>query len=111
MCVSGFLVPMNILNSVWKYAFHYIDYQAYAFQGMMVNEFKHRIYSCGETTPGDYHCMYASDLNAVGKIRGSAVLENFGIVLDHEGLWVGIIIAIIVAYRMMAYLVLRLRRY
>ena len=28
MAVDGFLVPMNILNSFWKYVFHYIDYQA-----------------------------------------------------------------------------------
>ncbi|KAK7212000.1 hypothetical protein V2G26_019178 [Clonostachys chloroleuca] len=39
MVVDGFLVPMTILNPFWKYVFHYIDYQAYVFQGMMVNEF------------------------------------------------------------------------
>ena len=39
MSVGGFLVSMPILNVFWKYVFHYIDYQAYVFQGMMVNEF------------------------------------------------------------------------
>ena len=32
------------LELFWKYVFHYIDYQAYAFQGMMVNELKYRTY-------------------------------------------------------------------
>lgn len=39
MSVGGFLVSMPVLNAFWKYGFHYIDYQAYVFQGMMVNEF------------------------------------------------------------------------
>lgn len=60
MCVDGFLVPMSTLNPFWKYVGHYIDYQAYVFQGMMVNEFKQRIYTCAELEPGVYQCMYPS---------------------------------------------------
>jgi ABC-type multidrug transport system permease subunit len=111
MCVDGFLVPMNILNPFWKYVFHYIDYQAYVFQGMMVNEFKDRIYSCDETGPGSYHCMYASDLNTVGEIRGSAVLQTFRIGLTHQNEWIGLTIAIIAGYRILAYLVLHFRKH
>ena len=37
MCVGGFMVPLGTLNVFWKYVFHYIDYQAYVFQGMMVS--------------------------------------------------------------------------
>ncbi len=32
MAVGGFLVPKPVLNVFWRYVFHYIDYQAYAFQ-------------------------------------------------------------------------------
>ncbi|KAI7517783.1 putative ABC transporter, partial [Hortaea werneckii] len=42
MCTGGFLVPPQTLNPFWRYVFHYIDYQSYVFQGMMVNEFGHR---------------------------------------------------------------------
>ena len=111
MCVDGFLVPMNILNPFWKYVFHYIDYQAYVFQGMMVNEFKERVYSCAKTVSDSYYCMYSSDLNSVGKIRGSAVLESFRIGQGHEKEWGGLIIAIIAGYRILAYLALRLRKH
>ncbi|OAA35627.1 ABC transporter [Beauveria brongniartii RCEF 3172] len=110
MCVDGFLVPMNILNVFWKYVFHYIDYQAYVFQGMMVNEFKDREYRCAETSPGQYQCQYPSDLNAQGKIRGTDVLRQFSIETGLEGTWIGIMIGIIAGYRLLAYLVLVLRK-
>ncbi|OAQ95807.1 hypothetical protein LLEC1_01684 [Akanthomyces lecanii] len=110
MCVDGFLVPMNILNVFWKYVFHYIDYQAYVFQGMMVNEFKDREYRCAETPSGQYQCQYPSDLNAEGKIRGTDVLRQFSIETGLEGTWIGIMIGIIAGYRSLAYLVLVLRK-
>ncbi|KAM3548370.1 hypothetical protein MY1884_009210 [Beauveria asiatica] len=110
MCVDGFLVPMNILNVFWKYVFHYIDYQAYVFQGMMVNEFKDREYRCAVTSPGQYQCQYPSDLNAQGKIRGTDVLRQFSIETGLEGTWIGIMIGIIAGYRVLAYLVLVLRK-
>lgn len=110
MCVDGFLVPMTILNDFWKYVFHYIDYQAYVFQGMMVNELGHRIYTCKELGPGKYQCSYPSDLNAEGKIRGTDVLSSFKISTGLEGEWVGIIIGIILGYRILAYLALVIRK-
>ncbi|KAJ5669973.1 Arginine--tRNA ligase cytoplasmic [Penicillium maclennaniae] len=72
MSVGGFLVTPTILNPFWKYVFHYIDYQAYVFQGMMVNEFSQRIYSCG----AGCQCMYTSDLADQCQIRGTAVLRD-----------------------------------
>ncbi|KAL7804797.1 P-loop containing nucleoside triphosphate hydrolase protein [Trichoderma aethiopicum] len=110
MCVNGFLVPMNILNPFWKYVFHYIDYQAYVFQGMMVNEFGRRTYSCDETSDGRYQCNYPSELNSVGKIRGVDVLRQFSIKPGEEGTWIGIMVGIVAGYRLLAYIVLVLRK-
>ena len=110
MCVDGFLVPMNILNVFWKYVFHYIDYQAYVFQGMMVNEFKLRNYDCADLGDGHYQCQFPSDLNAEGKIRGTDVLRQFSISTGLEGTWIGILVGIIAGYRILAYLVLVLRK-
>lgn len=110
MCVDGFLVPMSILNVFWKYVFHYIDYQAYVFQGMMVNEFQHRIYECAQVAGGKYQCNYPSALNSVGKIRGTDVLRMFSINTGEEGTWFGIMIGIIAGYRLLAYLALVLRK-
>ncbi|KAL3712033.1 hypothetical protein TMatcc_000728 [Talaromyces marneffei ATCC 18224] len=110
MCVNGFLVPITVLNSFWKYVFHYIDYQAYVFQGMMVNEFKHRTYSCGKTAAGQHQCAYESTLNSEGMIAGVDVLKNYDINANKMGEWVGIIISIIIVYRLLGYVALRFRQ-
>lgn len=106
MCVDGFLVPMTTLNVFWKYAFHYIDYQAYVFQGMLVNEFQSRTFDCAGSAQSGYHCMYPSDLAPVGQIRGTAILDAFGYNTGLEGEWIGIMIGIIAGYRILGWLVL-----
>lgn len=110
MCVDGFLVPMNILNAFWKYVFHYIDYQAYVFQGMMVNQFQHGVYDCDGTSAAGYQCSYPSDINGEGKFRGTDILHQFSISTGLQGTWVGITIGIIAGYRILAYLALVLRK-
>lgn len=110
MCIDGLLVPMNILKPFWKYVFHYIDYQAYVFQGMMVNEFKHRGYSCSRNADGSFYCNYQSPSNSEGKIDGAAVLESFNIAIDQTGTWGGIIVGIIAGYRVLGSIALRLRK-
>jgi hypothetical protein len=109
MSVNGFMVPPHILNVFWKYVFHYIDYQAYVFQGMMVNEFGARIYSCDKTATG-CHCSFQSALNSQCEIDGKDVLEQYGYNTNKVGLWVGIMLCIIVVYRLLGWVVLFLRR-
>ncbi|GKZ17013.1 hypothetical protein AbraIFM66951_005741 [Aspergillus brasiliensis] len=106
MSVGGFLVTPKILNPFWKYVFHYIDYQAYVFQGMMVNEFQTRIYTCGASC----QCMYQTDLASECKIRGTGVLQEYGYATGRTGKWVGILIGIIAVYRLFAYCALVVRR-
>ncbi len=110
MAVDGFLVPMATLNVFWKYVFHYIDYQAYVFQGMLVNEFEHRLFDCAGSAESGYQCMYQSDLASVGKIRGTAILDAFNYHTGLQGEWIGIMIGIIVGYRILGYLVLVLKK-
>ncbi|KAH8700538.1 putative ATP-binding cassette transporter [Talaromyces proteolyticus] len=109
MCVNGFLVPITILNVFWKYVFHYIDYQAYVFQGMMVNEFKYRTYSCATSGEGQYQCSYPSSLNSGGLVAGVDVLRTYDINPNVQGMWVGIMVAIIAVYRLLGYLALRFK--
>lgn len=104
MSVGGFLVSLPVLNVFWKYVFHYIDYQAYVFQGMMVNEFGSRNYNC-EVDNGNCFCMYQSALQSECKIEGIAVLDKFGYPTGRQGKWVGIMIGIIVVYRLFGWAV------
>ncbi|KAH9827792.1 ABC transporter G family member 17 [Teratosphaeria destructans] len=110
MCTGGFLVPTHTLNPFWRYVFHYIDYQAYVFQGMMVNEFGHRDYSCQQNPDGSCSCLYASDLQDQCLISGDVVLQNYGYKTGQTSKWVGIMVAIILGYRVLGWLVLYLRR-
>ena len=106
MSVGGFLVPIPLLNVFWKYVFHYIDYQAYVFQGMMINEFQHRTYGCGTS------CQCSFPTNGVDQctIQGTSVLESYGYALGREGKWAGILIAIIAVYRLFAWITLWARK-
>ncbi|XMA17305.1 hypothetical protein WAI453_010096 [Rhynchosporium graminicola] len=106
MSVGGFLVPMNTLNVFWRYAFHYIDYQAYVFQGMMVNEFADRSYSCGDGC----HCIYQTDLVKQCRISGSGVLKEYGFNTGMTGRWVGILLGIVVGYRLLGLLAMFIRK-
>lgn len=107
MSVGGFLVSPTILNPFWKYVFHYIDYQSYVFQGMMVNEFAHRTYNCGEGC----HCMYDTALAPQCKIDGKGVLAEYGYKATGEtGKWVGIMLGIIAVYRLFGWAITHWRR-
>ncbi|KAL9128565.1 MAG: hypothetical protein Q9175_007501 [Cornicularia normoerica] len=106
MSVGGFLVSPTILNVFWKYVFHYIDYQTYVFQGMMVNEFSQRTYTCGSGC----QCMYETHLAPQCQIAGIGVLETYGYATGRTGKWVGILIGIIVGYRVLGLLALHFRQ-
>lgn len=106
MCIGGFMVPPTYLNVFYKYVLSYWDYQKYIFEGMMVNEFSERVFSCGS----DCRCIYDSPLADQCQIPGQAVLDLYGYAPGRLGRNVGITIAITFGYRFAAWLVLRLRK-
>ncbi|KAF2105736.1 ATP-binding cassette transporter-like protein [Lophiotrema nucula] len=110
MSVNGFMVAPGTLNVFWRYVFHYIDYQAYVFRGMMVNEFGKRVYECEELVGGGCSCMYPSSLEGQCKIDGKAVLAQYGYNTEHVGKYVGYMIVIILGYRVLGWLVLKMRK-
>ncbi|KFY05621.1 hypothetical protein V492_08403 [Pseudogymnoascus sp. VKM F-4246] len=80
MCVGGFLVPPTVLNVFWYYAFSFIDYQRWVFQGMMC------------------------------RIEGKGILGQYGYATGLQGRWVGILIGIIAGYRILGWAVLAFRK-
>lgn len=106
MSVGGFLVSPRVLNVFWRYWARYIDYQAYVFQGMMVNEFSRRNYQCGEGC----HCMYSTPLEDQCMIDGDGVLAVYGYKTGKNGEWAGILVAIIFGYRLLSWLILKIKR-
>lgn len=111
MCVNGFMVQPETLNVFWRYVFHYIDYQAYVFRGMMVNEFGKRNYTCERLADGSCQCMYPSVLQDQCLVEGKAVLSVYGFDTKHTGKYVGYMLVIIFAYRLFGWMVLRLKKH
>ncbi|KAF2250137.1 ATP-binding cassette transporter-like protein [Trematosphaeria pertusa] len=111
MSVNGFMVQPGTLNVFWRYVFHYIDYQAYVFHGMMVNEFGKRSYACETLPDGSCYCMYPSALQDQCMIDGKAVLSSYGYNTGNVGKYVGYMLAITLGYRLFGWLVLYLRKH
>ncbi|KAK1756149.1 P-loop containing nucleoside triphosphate hydrolase protein [Echria macrotheca] len=110
MSVDGFMVQPTILNVFYKYVFHFWDYQKYVFENMMVNEFSERVYTCGKGPDGGCQCMWQTDLADQCLIRGQGVLDQYGYKPGYMGKDVGIMMGIIVGYRIAAWIVLKLKR-
>jgi hypothetical protein len=106
MSVGGFLVPPTVLNVFWYYAFSFIDYQRWVFQGMMVNQFENQTYGCGMGC----NCMYQTDLASQCRIEGTGILGQYGYATNRQGRWVGILIGIIAGYRILGWIVLVFRK-
>ncbi|KAH0354154.1 putative ABC transporter, partial [Aureobasidium melanogenum] len=110
MCTMGFMVRPADLNPFWRYVFHYIDYQSYVFEGMMVNEFASRNYTCPSNGHGGYDCAYDTPLSPQGFIPGTALLDTYGYKAGRTGEYIGILLAIIIVYRLLGWFVLYVRR-
>ncbi|KAK0711016.1 P-loop containing nucleoside triphosphate hydrolase protein [Lasiosphaeris hirsuta] len=112
MSVNGFMVSPTLLNVFYKYVFHFWDYQKYVFENMMINEFSERVYSCASTGPGpeECQCMWQTDLADQCLIRGQGVLDQYGYKPGYMGKDVGIMMGIIVGYRIAAWIVLKLKK-
>lgn len=106
MACNGFMVTPPLLNPFYRYVFYYIDYQAYVFRGLIVNEFGYRSYACG----AGCHCMYETSLKDECRIDGAGVLENYGFNTSGEGKNVGIVLAIVLVLRLLGWAVLKWRK-
>jgi hypothetical protein len=72
----------------------------------MVNEFKNRSYSCGDSC----QCSYQSELASQCRISGTAVLDQYGYETGKTGEWVGILLGIVLGYRLLGWVALSLRK-
>ena len=72
----------------------------------MVNEFGYRTYACGEGC----QCMYQTELASQCMIDGRGVLDQYGYKNGNLGKWVGIMLGILLGYRMLGWFVLHLKR-
>jgi len=112
MYTQGFMVHGDAINSFWKYSFHYIHYQAYVFQGMMVNEFERRVYSCAASADDSSRCSCVYENPSAGEcsVSGRHILQLYDIETDGFAQRLASILGIIAVLRMFGWLMLCLRR-
>eukprot|EP00762_Andalucia_godoyi_P004610 ANDGO_05083.mRNA.1 ABC transporter G family member 15 len=104
MLVSGFFLNFTDIPPYFKWI-SYLSFHMYAFRSMAYNELH------GES----FRCDYSGALANVCTVQsprtfsGDTVLDFYGFDTDTRGLDVGVLFAMIVAYRILAYVVLRLQ--
>ncbi len=108
MATNGFMVQITSLNAFYKYVFYYINYQAYVFRGLIVNEFGFRNYMCGDGC----FCSFDTPLSDQCLVAGPGVLEYYGfeVTADPEIKRVVIILGITAVLRLMGWAAMKWRK-
>jgi len=110
MCVQGYFIKATSLPRFWYYWAHWIDFQTFAFQLLVRNDVKGLTFQC-PTVDGSCLCPFASSLvPAQCALVGDDIVKNLGYEGADDGLYVGILIIIILVYRVAMWVVLALRK-
>jgi len=111
MCVQGYFIKAVNLPAFWRDWAHWIDYQTYAFNILVNNDFRGVVFKCAQIA-GECHCQYPSSLISSGQcaVRGEDVLNALDIGGINLGLYAGILICITLVYRVLLYVVLVLKK-
>ncbi|KAI0339335.1 P-loop containing nucleoside triphosphate hydrolase protein [Trametopsis cervina] len=108
MCVGGYFIKAVNLPRFWYYWAHFIDYQTYAFDLLVHNDFSGITLACSTLADGSCFCDYPSSLVATGQcaLAGEDVLRALDINGISFKLYAGILLLITLVYRLLFYIVL-----
>ncbi|KAK0206482.1 P-loop containing nucleoside triphosphate hydrolase protein [Desarmillaria ectypa] len=109
MSVGGYFIKARSLPRFWYYSFHYMDYQRYAFELITNSDLRGLTFQCERSSDGSCSCAYPSSTPDSCTVSGDDVLEYLDIRGISYASWVGIMVSIIVIYRIALYYALRLR--
>lgn len=111
MCVQGYFIRAVNLPTFWRVWAHWIDYQTFAFNVLVNNDFRGMVFQCA-TVAGQCHCEYPSSLVAAGQceLAGEDVLQALDIAGIDTNLYVGILLCIALVYRLLFFLVLMFQK-
>jgi len=110
MCVQGYFIRAVNLPRFWFYSFHWIDYQTFAFELLVKNDFTGLKFPC-QVINGSCQCSYPSSLiPGECAVSGQDVLQALNIAGFNIGLYSAILIIMAIVYRLLFYLVLVWRK-
>jgi len=112
MSVGGYFIRAVNLPRFWYFWAHFIDYQAYAFDLLVVNDLRGLTFDCATLSDGSCQCDYPSSLIAQGecKLLGDDVLNALNIGGISFKLYASILLIITLVFRILLYLVLVLKK-
>lgn len=107
--------PRASSNVFYRYGIHYWDYQRWVSEDMMVNEFAGRAYVCAPCQgkdgigEGGGACdfMFPIALADQCLVAGQGVLDQYGYRPGHLGRNVGILLDIVLGYRIVGWVALK----
>ncbi|RIB12474.1 P-loop containing nucleoside triphosphate hydrolase protein [Gigaspora rosea] len=111
MVVEGFFVRRDKIPKALKWA-HYIDYQKWAFEGIIRNDFYGLDFNC-EPIPGSsgkYHCLHGDLTGNSSTFTGKDVLDSYGYTEIQLVKWALALVGLTLAFRIGFYIVLRLKK-
>lgn len=108
MSVGGYFIRAVNLPRFWYYWAHFIDYQTYAFDLLVFNDFHGITLGCATLADGSCFCDYPSSLVSAGEcaLAGDDVLQSLGIRGISFKLYLAILLLIALIYRALLYVVL-----
>ncbi|CAG8527463.1 4839_t:CDS:2 [Ambispora gerdemannii] len=111
MVVEGYFVRRDAIPKGWKWA-HYIDYQKWAFEGIIQNDFIGLTFDCRQMPENTtmYSCYYGDKTGNSATFTGKDVLDDFGYTEINLVLWALALIGLMLVLRFGFYLVLRMKR-
>jgi len=79
MVVQGFFVQKKNIPDFWRYSFHRIDFQKYAYELLISNEMTGLTFSCKDPSTGSCACVVPSSKNATSSCQftGEDVLKFY----------------------------------
>ncbi|KAI8893947.1 P-loop containing nucleoside triphosphate hydrolase protein [Globomyces pollinis-pini] len=108
MVVQGFFVQKSNLPKFWYYTFHQVDFQKYAFELLLKNEFMGLILTC-DSVDDMCGCMFPRNDTSKCELTGEDVLKHFDYDSINIGNWILIMTAILVFFKLSTYLILKLQ--
>lgn len=116
MVVEGYFVRRDSIPKGWKWA-HYIDYQKYAFEGIVKNDFTGLTFTCDRMTQlvnGTESTICKCDHGVVNnpscQYTGTDVLASYGYTEIVYWKWALALVGLSLAFRLGFYLVLRSKK-
>lgn len=100
MVTQGFFIHATSLPRFWYYTFHFVDFQTFSFELLARSDLIGLTFDC-PTIPGACACPYPSSFTPeVCPLAGHNIIVNLGYAGVSDGLYVGILLIIILFFRL-----------